>query len=62
MCDGAALHGPALAGNPSALAEYTCYIKGQHGVGGRVACVVVPPCKGLRSLATLARSRSKHFI
>ena len=26
-------------------------------MGGRVACVVVPPCKGLRSLATLARSR-----
>ena len=32
-------------------------MKGQRGVGGRVACVVVPPCKGLRSLATIARSR-----
>lgn len=36
---------------------WTLHIKGQRTVVGRVACVVVPPCKGLRSLAAIARSR-----
>ena len=36
---------------------FVSHVKGQRGVGGRVACVMVPPCKGLRSLAAIARSR-----